>query len=62
MEDVNYHFKDRKSKIEEILDKTGNMVRQQKFPNNDDNFTYTNGYKAKATANIKPFLMKILYM
>jgi len=28
MEDVNYNFKDRKSKIEEILDKTGNMVRQ----------------------------------
>lgn len=49
MEDVNYNFKDRKSKIEEILDGTGNIVTKEKFPS-DDNFTYTNGYKAKATA------------
>lgn len=45
----NYNYKERKKKVEEILDNTDKVSKVDKFPS-DDNFTYTNGYKAFAGA------------
>lgn len=44
-----YDYKERKEKVEQILDDTDKVQEVTKFPN-DDNFTYTNGYKAYASA------------
>ncbi|MED4613088.1 adenylate/guanylate cyclase domain-containing protein [Bacillus subtilis] len=40
-----YDYRDRKRKVEEILDKTDEVKEVNKFPRDED-FTYTNGYKA----------------
>lgn len=45
----NYDYKNRKKKIEEILDNTNDVKKVEKFPVDKD-FTYTNGYKAWAGA------------
>lgn len=45
----NYNYRERKSKVEEILDNTNEVKKVVKFPS-DDNFTYTNGYKSFAGA------------
>jgi hypothetical protein len=45
----NYDYKDRKKKVEEILDNTDKVNEVDKFPREED-FTYTNGYKAWAGA------------
>ncbi|MED3440148.1 adenylate cyclase [Bacillus subtilis] len=45
-----YDFRNRKIKIEEILDNTDAVNEVKKFPKNDEEFTYTNGYKAWASA------------
>ncbi|PET27186.1 adenylate cyclase [Bacillus anthracis] len=44
-----YDYKERKKKIEEILDNTDKVNEVDKFPREED-FTYTNGYKAWAGA------------
>lgn len=44
-----YDYKERKKKVEEILDNTDKINEVEKFPRDDD-FTYTNGYKAWAGA------------
>lgn len=44
-----YDYKNRKRKVEEILDNTDVVKDVKTFPV-DDSFTYTNGYKAYATA------------
>ncbi|KIV58961.1 adenylate cyclase [Aneurinibacillus migulanus] len=44
-----YDYKERKKKVEEILDNTDKVNEVDKFPRDDD-FTYTNGYKAWAGA------------
>lgn len=44
-----YDYKERKIKVEEILDNTDKINEVEKFPRDDD-FTYTNGYKAWAGA------------
>ncbi len=44
-----YDYKDRKKKVEEILDNTDKVNEVEKFPRDED-FTYTNGYKAWAGA------------
>ncbi|WP_431029661.1 adenylate/guanylate cyclase domain-containing protein [Lysinibacillus sp. LZ02] len=44
-----YDYKSRKVKVEEILDNTDNVNEVKKFPR-DEEFTYTNGYKAWAGA------------
>ncbi|PAF27385.1 adenylate cyclase [Shouchella clausii] len=49
MKEIDYDYKDRKSKVEEILDNTDAVNEVKKFPADDD-FTYTNGYKAWAGA------------
>ncbi len=49
IEKVNYNYKERKEKVEEILDNTGKVNEVNKFPKDED-FTYTNGYKAWAAA------------
>src|SRR4051794_32788353 len=49
METVNYDYKERKKKVEEILDNTDKVNEVDKFPRDED-FTYTNGYKAWASA------------
>lgn len=49
MKAIVYDYKDRKSKVEEILDNTDAVNEVEKFPADDD-FTYTNGYKAWAGA------------
>ncbi|MCP8615239.1 adenylate cyclase [Salirhabdus salicampi] len=49
MEFKNYDYKERKKKVEEILDNTDKVEEVDKFPT-EDNFTYTNGYKAWAGA------------
>jgi len=46
---INYDYKYRKKKVEEILDNTDTVNDVKKFPRDND-FTYTNGYKAWATA------------
>lgn len=46
---MSYNYKERKKKVEEILDNTDKVSSVDKFPS-DDNFTYTNGYKAYAGA------------
>lgn len=45
-----YDYLTRKKKVEEILDNTDAVKEVKKFPQNDDDFTYTNGYKAWAGA------------
>ncbi|MCY7911118.1 adenylate cyclase [Bacillus inaquosorum] len=45
-----YDFRKRKIKVEEILDNTDAVNEVNKFPKNDEEFTYTNGYKAWASA------------
>jgi len=42
-----YDYKSRKSKVEEILENTDEVIEVKKFPRDAD-FTYTNGYKAWA--------------
>ncbi|STO53310.1 adenylate/guanylate cyclase domain-containing protein [Exiguobacterium aurantiacum] len=49
MKFTDYDYKDRKKKVEEILDNTDAVNEVQKFPKDED-FTYTNGYKAWASA------------
>ncbi|WDM22323.1 adenylate/guanylate cyclase domain-containing protein [Paenibacillus polymyxa] len=44
-----YDYKERKKKVEEILDNTDAVKEVEKFPRDAD-FTYTNGYKAWAGA------------
>lgn len=45
----NYDYKERKKKVEEILDNTDNVNEVTGFPRDED-FTYTNGYRAWASA------------
>lgn len=47
MKNLIYDYKERKSKVEEILDNTDTVNEVDKFPRDED-FTYTNGYKAWA--------------
>jgi class 3 adenylate cyclase len=49
LEELNYDYRERKEKVEEILDNTDAVNEVSQFPNNDG-FTYTNGYKAYAGA------------
>lgn len=49
MDFKNYDYKERKKKVEEILDNTDKVNEVEKFPRDED-FTYTNGYKAWAGA------------
>ncbi len=49
MELTGYDYKERKKKVEEILDNTDKVNDVEKFPRDED-FTYTNGYKAWAGA------------
>lgn len=44
-----YDYEERKQKVEEILDNTDKVEGKREFPKEDE-FTYTNGYKAWATA------------
>ncbi|MGE9752984.1 adenylate/guanylate cyclase domain-containing protein [Bacillus inaquosorum] len=44
-----YDYIERKKKVEEILDKTNEVNKVKKFPRDED-FTYTNGYKAWTSA------------
>ncbi|WP_271397626.1 adenylate cyclase [Salinicoccus roseus] len=44
-----YDYKERKKKVEEILDNTDAVNKVDKFPRDED-FTYTNGYRAWASA------------
>ena len=44
-----YDYKARKNKVEEILDNTNEVKKVEKFPTDND-FTYTNGYKAWTSA------------
>lgn len=44
-----YDYKKRKKKVEEILDNTNEVKESENFPI-DNEFTYTNGYKAWASA------------
>lgn len=44
-----YDYKERKKKVEEILDNTDKVQEVKKFPRDED-FTYENGYKAWAGA------------
>ncbi|WP_208592338.1 adenylate/guanylate cyclase domain-containing protein [Gracilibacillus suaedae] len=46
---VSYDYKERKKKVEEILDNTDKIEEVDKLPS-EDNFTYTNGYKAWVSA------------
>lgn len=46
---TNYDYKSRKKEVEDILDNTDQVKEVERFPRNED-FTYTNGYKAFATA------------
>lgn len=46
---TDYDYKERKKKVEEILDNTDAVNEVDKFPKDED-FTYTNGYKAWAVA------------
>lgn len=49
MELSSYDYKERKEKVEEILDNTKEVKEVNKFPS-EDSFTYDNGYKAWAGA------------
>ncbi|WFB61177.1 adenylate cyclase [Paenibacillus sp. BR1-192] len=49
MKSLDYNYKDRKKKVEEILDNTDKVNEVDKFPRDED-FTYTNAYKAWAGA------------
>ena len=49
MEFKDYDYKERKKKVEEILDNTDAVNEVKNFPRDED-FTYTNGYKAWASA------------
>lgn len=44
-----YDYKERKKEVEKILDNTDAVNEVEKFPRDED-FTYTNGYKAWASA------------
>lgn len=46
---LDYDYKERKKKVEEILDGTDKVKEVSKFPRDED-FTYTNGYKSWAGA------------
>jgi class 3 adenylate cyclase len=46
---ITYNYKERKKKVEEILDNTDKVNEVSQFPKDED-FTYTNGYKAWAAA------------
>ncbi|MCY8549326.1 adenylate cyclase [Bacillus haynesii] len=46
---LGYDYKERKKKVEEILDGTDAVKEVNRFPRDED-FTYTNGYKAWAGA------------
>jgi len=46
---LGYDYKERKKKVEEILDGTDAVKEVKRFPR-DEEFTYTNGYKAWAGA------------
>jgi hypothetical protein len=48
MKTLNYDYKSRKEKIEEILDNTDKVNEVDHFPRDED-FTYTNCYKACAS-------------
>ncbi|AXI08230.1 adenylate cyclase [Oceanobacillus sp. 143] len=49
MKELVYDYKERKEKVEEILDNTDGVNEVKQFPRDED-FTYTNGYKAWASA------------
>src|SRR5579875_1800267 len=49
MKALSYDYKTRKKEVEEILDNTDKVNEVDKFPRDED-FTYTNGYKACAGA------------
>lgn len=49
MDLIVYKYKERKKKVEEILDNTDKVNEVDKFPRDED-FTFTNGYKAWAGA------------
>lgn len=49
MKFTDYDYRERKKKVEEILDNTDAVNEVKKFPKNE-NFTYENGYKAWASA------------
>ncbi|WP_251135784.1 adenylate/guanylate cyclase domain-containing protein [Exiguobacterium sp. s133] len=49
LEFTDYDYKNRKKEVEDILDNTGEIKEVKRFPRNED-FTYTNGYKAWASA------------
>lgn len=49
MNKISYNFRERKGKVEEILDNTDAVNKVRQFPRDED-FTYTNGYKAWASA------------
>ncbi|TKJ90724.1 adenylate cyclase [Paenibacillus sp. CFBP13512] len=46
---LQHNYKERKAKVEEILDNTKSVEEVDKFPRDQD-FTYSNGYKAWASA------------
>lgn len=46
---TDYDYKNRKKEVEDILDNTDEVNEVKRFPRNED-FTYTNGYKAWASA------------
>lgn len=46
---TDYDYKNRKKEVEDILDNTDEVNEVTRFPRNED-FTYTNGYKAWASA------------
>jgi class 3 adenylate cyclase len=50
MKSINYPYKERKQKVEEILDSTDAVKEDIKQFPRDEDFTYTNGYKAWATS------------
>jgi class 3 adenylate cyclase len=49
MNKISYNFRERKEMVEEILDNTDAVKEVNQFPREED-FTYTNGYKAWASA------------
>jgi class 3 adenylate cyclase len=49
MKSLSYDYKARKKKVEEILDNTDKVNEVNQFPR-DEEFTYTNGYNAWASA------------
>jgi class 3 adenylate cyclase len=49
VKELSYDYKERKEKVEEILDNTDAVNEVKQFPRDED-FTYRNGYKAWASA------------